>query len=300
MQHFTRLDSLVVTFCLPSDSGAVRRVSVGSIPPADISVGSASMYPPHTVAWALFSFLRQPHRFYRTLFTAVRAGGDTDTCAACAGAISGAYNGFSAIMRSRPDSGALLAKLQDRSQPGRCNVLALRSLARSLHAAVCVVGGASGEKPRDIGAAAGENEDRKGGGCKVGTVGTVGTALVVWFHRTKGVVEAAAAAIGRASGGAWEVLVVYELTELAQVLASTAPGRRCVLIVEQEAPTVREIMASSSVEHTGTQAMLLEEALLQGASSQPVQPRSQPAVLSLPVLSLPRLHLLLGWASRSR
>lgn len=53
-----------------------------------------SGYVVETVASALYCFLKTPHDFLSTCTSAVVAGGDTDTIAAIAGAISGAYNGI--------------------------------------------------------------------------------------------------------------------------------------------------------------------------------------------------------------
>jgi ADP-ribosylglycohydrolase len=51
----------------------------------------------HTVAAALFCFLRTPEDFEQTVVEAVMGGNDADTTAAVAGAVSGAYNGVDAI-----------------------------------------------------------------------------------------------------------------------------------------------------------------------------------------------------------
>ena len=50
-----------------------------------------------SVLWSLYSFLRTPDDYWETICTAVGAGGDVDTTAAMAGAISGAYLGINAI-----------------------------------------------------------------------------------------------------------------------------------------------------------------------------------------------------------
>ena len=50
-----------------------------------------------SVLWSLYAFLRSPDDYWQTVCTAIRACGDTDTTAAMAGAISGAYLGISAI-----------------------------------------------------------------------------------------------------------------------------------------------------------------------------------------------------------
>jgi ADP-ribosylglycohydrolase len=50
-----------------------------------------------SVLWSVYSFLRTPEDYWETVCTAIRVGGDVDTTAAMAGAISGAYLGLGAI-----------------------------------------------------------------------------------------------------------------------------------------------------------------------------------------------------------
>lgn len=50
-----------------------------------------------SVLWSLYSFLRTPDDYFETICTAIEVGGDVDTTAAMAGAISGAYLGLDAI-----------------------------------------------------------------------------------------------------------------------------------------------------------------------------------------------------------
>lgn len=50
-----------------------------------------------SVLWSLYSFLRTPENYWETICTAIGVGGDVDTTAAMAGAISGAYLGLDAI-----------------------------------------------------------------------------------------------------------------------------------------------------------------------------------------------------------
>jgi len=64
-------------------------------------------YVVETVASALYCFLRTPSDFATTVSSAVLGGGDTDTTAAVAGAISGAYNG----LRRLPSE--LVAQVED-------------------------------------------------------------------------------------------------------------------------------------------------------------------------------------------
>jgi ADP-ribosylglycohydrolase len=61
-----------------------------------------------SVLWSLYSFLRSPEDYWETIRTAIAVGGDVDTTAAMAGAISGAHLGLGAVPRK------LVARLTDR------------------------------------------------------------------------------------------------------------------------------------------------------------------------------------------
>jgi ADP-ribosylglycohydrolase len=74
--------------------------------------------------WALYSFMKSPDDFWQTMETALSIGGDTDSIAAMAGALSGAYNGYEAIQDPK-----LVPMLQDRGDWGADK---LRELARAL------------------------------------------------------------------------------------------------------------------------------------------------------------------------
>jgi ADP-ribosylglycohydrolase len=50
-----------------------------------------------SVLWSLYAFLKTPADYWETICTAVVVGGDVDTTAAMAGAVSGAYNGLGAV-----------------------------------------------------------------------------------------------------------------------------------------------------------------------------------------------------------
>jgi len=52
-----------------------------------------------SVLWSLYSFLRSPEDYWETVCTAIAVGGDVDTTAAMAGAISGACVGLDEIPR---------------------------------------------------------------------------------------------------------------------------------------------------------------------------------------------------------
>lgn len=69
---------------------------------------SAHVMP--SVLWALYAFLRSPDSYWDTVCTAIRAGGDTDSMAAMAGALAGARLGKGAlpeqILRQLTDRGS--------------------------------------------------------------------------------------------------------------------------------------------------------------------------------------------------
>ena len=50
-----------------------------------------------SLLWSLYAFLRTPDDYWETICTAIWVGGDTDTMAAIAGAISGARGGVAAL-----------------------------------------------------------------------------------------------------------------------------------------------------------------------------------------------------------
>ncbi|MFL5402284.1 MAG: ADP-ribosylglycohydrolase family protein [Gemmatimonadales bacterium] len=56
-----------------------------------------------SVLWSLYAFLRSPDDYWETICTAIEVGGDTDTMAAMAGAISGARLGPEGLPRTLVD-----------------------------------------------------------------------------------------------------------------------------------------------------------------------------------------------------
>ena len=77
---------------------AVTFISRAGLSP-DFSDGWQGISPFVTgsVLWSLYSFLRTPDDYWETICTAIAVGGDVDTTAAMAGAVSGAYLGLKAI-----------------------------------------------------------------------------------------------------------------------------------------------------------------------------------------------------------
>ena len=103
-------------------AAAARQVHESGLDPAHSSWQGISAFVTPSVCWSLYAFLRSPDDYWETICTAIAVGGDTDTMAAIAGAISGARLGLDALPQ------ALLARLTDR---GSWGAEALARLARS-------------------------------------------------------------------------------------------------------------------------------------------------------------------------
>jgi ADP-ribosylglycohydrolase len=86
---------------------------------------SAHVIP--SVIWSLYAFLRSPDDYWETVCTAIAVGGDTDTMAAMAGAMSGARLGPGALPPH------LLERVNDRGEWG---APALTELARAAASAI--------------------------------------------------------------------------------------------------------------------------------------------------------------------
>lgn len=84
-----------------SFAGALDAIEAGlgrGAPCAEMSAALGTGVTAHeSVPMALYCFLRHPHSFSQVIHEAVFAGGDTDTIACMAGAISGAFLGANAI-----------------------------------------------------------------------------------------------------------------------------------------------------------------------------------------------------------
>jgi ADP-ribosylglycohydrolase len=90
---------------------AARHVYDAGLDPAHLErwQGISAFITP-SVLWSLYAFLRSPDDYWETICVAIAVGGDTDTMAAMAGAISGARVGPSALPQ------ALLSRLTDRGE----------------------------------------------------------------------------------------------------------------------------------------------------------------------------------------
>jgi ADP-ribosylglycohydrolase len=109
----------------PSD--AARYVHESGLDPAHPRWQGISAFVTPSVLWSFYAFLRSPDDYWETVCTAIGVGGDTDTMAAIAGAISGARVGVTGL----PDH--LLGYLTDQGEWGAD---ALAELARSCAAIV--------------------------------------------------------------------------------------------------------------------------------------------------------------------
>jgi ADP-ribosylglycohydrolase len=106
---------------------AARHVHESGLDPAHPRWQGISAFVTPSILWSLYSFLRSPDDYWETICTAIGVGGDTDTMAAIAGAISGARLGVAAL------PGTLLPYLTDQGDWGADQ---LADLARSCAAIV--------------------------------------------------------------------------------------------------------------------------------------------------------------------
>jgi len=104
---------------LPPATAAVRLHELRLDSRGDCIRLGLSPFVTSTVLWALYSFLHSPDDYWTTICTAIRIGGDTDTLAAMAGAISGARLGPEALPQP------LLDRLTDQGTWGAAELAAL-------------------------------------------------------------------------------------------------------------------------------------------------------------------------------
>jgi ADP-ribosylglycohydrolase len=79
---------------LPAREAAPLISSVGRTSDQANGWQGISLFATSSVLWSLYSFLRSPEDYWETVCTAIAVGGDVDTTAAMAGAVSGAYVGL--------------------------------------------------------------------------------------------------------------------------------------------------------------------------------------------------------------
>jgi ADP-ribosylglycohydrolase len=103
---------------------AARKVHEAGLDPAHSGRWQGiSTFVVTSVLWSLYAFARSPDDYWETICTAIGVGGDTDTLAAMAGAISGARVGSSGLPRP------LVDRVNDR---GEWDAAALTELARGV------------------------------------------------------------------------------------------------------------------------------------------------------------------------
>lgn len=95
-------------------SAPSREAAFAMLPPSPPSFKTSTAtwpigtYVTRAVMWSLYCVIRTPNDYWATISNAIRVGGDTDTVAAMAGAVSGALNGEEAIVNcSHTSSGAI-------------------------------------------------------------------------------------------------------------------------------------------------------------------------------------------------
>lgn len=93
----TGLQQLINWISWPPEKAATVICRFGQDPASAEEWDGVSPFVTSSVLWSLYSFLRTPDDYWETICTAIGVGGDVDTTAAMAGAISGAYSGLEAV-----------------------------------------------------------------------------------------------------------------------------------------------------------------------------------------------------------
>jgi len=94
------LYSLSGWLALPPEEAAVHVSRAGLERELEEGWGEITPFVVPSVLWSLYSFLKSPDDYWQTIRTAIAVGGDVDTTAAMAGAISGARLGLAAVPRN--------------------------------------------------------------------------------------------------------------------------------------------------------------------------------------------------------
>lgn len=115
----TYLRDLIGWLPLPPEE-AVKFISkAGLVQEQENNWPGISPFVVGSVLWSLYSFLKNPDDYWETICTAIAVGGDVDTTAGMAGAISGAHLGLGAIPLD------LAGKLNDRGTWGFAELVEL-------------------------------------------------------------------------------------------------------------------------------------------------------------------------------
>lgn len=102
----------VIDWVALEPAAAAEHVHRSGLDPGHPQWQGISAFVIPSVCWSLYAFVRSPDDYWETICTAIDVGGDTDTMAAIAGAISGARVGLAALPQD------LLASLNDRGSWG--------------------------------------------------------------------------------------------------------------------------------------------------------------------------------------
>jgi ADP-ribosylglycohydrolase len=109
---------------------AARHIAPAGLPPRHLHVAGdwdeITPFVVPSVLWALYCFLRSSEDYWQTICTAIAVGGDVDTTAAMAGAISGAHLGIGTV----PEKFA--GKLTDRGSWGHQELRQLAGECREI------------------------------------------------------------------------------------------------------------------------------------------------------------------------
>lgn len=106
----TELRGLASRLALAPDEAGPVIAKAGLQPGFSDRWEGISPFVTSSVLWSLYSFLSSPDDYWETVLTAIAVGGDVDTTAAMAGAISGAYLGLGAV------PGELARRLNDQGR----------------------------------------------------------------------------------------------------------------------------------------------------------------------------------------
>lgn len=91
------LESLKAWVHLPPAEGLQRIAAAGREGQVEAEGKGITPFVVGSVLWSLYAFLRSPDDYWETICLAISGGGDTDTTAAMAGAMSGARVGLGAL-----------------------------------------------------------------------------------------------------------------------------------------------------------------------------------------------------------
>jgi ADP-ribosylglycohydrolase len=115
----THLRRLVHWLPMPVEEAVIRINEAGLKPERADGWRGISPFVVVSVLWSLYSFLKSPQDYWETICTAIGVGGDVDTTAAMAGAISGAHLGLDAVPPN------LIYRLTDQGAWGQADLIDL-------------------------------------------------------------------------------------------------------------------------------------------------------------------------------